>query len=253
MEDGVGDEGGPRAADRDEAVEVLSPAEAAPTLDEVLADVDARRRALDAMPDGPRPSGGPYKRRRLMVDLPLQLTYVSVYLLTTSLLLVGFVALNYVFAAIYQRASLLQQELGPAAAGGSPNLALLLLVNFVFVMLLLIGASVYAVVHSHRVAGPAFRLRRALDQLLARDYDHWVQLRRKDFLHELAEQLNQLNAQLKAKDVVIADAVARLGALRPGLAPAQALALEEVVADLADVVLAAPAAAAAEEPGAPGA
>jgi hypothetical protein len=217
-------------------VEELSANEVATSLQEVVDEVRARRAALEGIPDGPRPrTGGPYKRRRYVVDLPLQLNYVSVYLTTIILLVVGFIALNFVFASVYQRA--LQIQTLANSPYQSPGLMLMLLVNFVFIMLLLIGASIYAVVHSHRVAGPAFRLRSALKQLHARDYDHFVQLRRKDFLHDLAEQVNVLNHAMKAKDLIVADAVLRLDALARALPPSDGEQVREVAADLADIVL----------------
>lgn len=243
-----------------EGVEELSAGEVATSLQEVVDEVRARRQALEAIPDGPRPrTGGPYRRRRYMVDLPLQLNYVSVYLTTTVLLVVGFIALNYVFASVYQRA-LKIQTYGLEPFNQSPELVLMLLVNFVFVMLLLIGAAIYAVIHSHRVAGPAFRLRGALRQLHARDYDQYVQLRRKDFLHDLAEQVNVINHALKAKDLVVADAVVRLDALARAVPAEHGEQLRELAADLADVVLPltppgaeAPAGAAPAPPAPPGA
>ncbi|MCO5170066.1 MAG: hypothetical protein M9894_27335 [Planctomycetes bacterium] len=221
----------------DGVVEELSPAEVATSFQEVVAEVKARRDHLDAIPDGPRPSAGPraYKRRRYMIDLPLQLSYVGVYLSTLVLLGVGFLALNYVFAQVYQRALKIQTYgLGVDA---SPEMLLLGLVNFVFIMLLLIGAAVYAIIHSHRVAGPAYRLRNALRQVQARDYDHYVQLRTKDFLKELAEQVNLLNQALKAKDLVVSEAVLRLDEAAREAPPALAERLQEVAADLSDVVL----------------
>ena len=57
------------------------------------------------------------------------------------------------------------------------------------------------------MAGPAYRLKGALRQVQARDYDFYVTLRTKDFLKDLAEQVNVLNQALKAKDLVIADGV----------------------------------------------
>jgi hypothetical protein len=233
------------------AVEELTTGEVATGFQEVVAEVKTRRDRLDAMPDGPRPNvgGRPYRRRRYMVDLPLQLSYVGVYLSTIVLLVVGFIALNYVFAEVYQRA-LKIQTYGRDLLPGSypPGMVLMVLVNFVFVMLLLIGAAVYAIVHSHRVAGPAYRLRVALGHLQARDYDHYVQLRRRDFLHDLAEHVNVLNQALKAKDIVIAEAVLRLDeAAREAPGPV-AERLQEVAADLSDVVLAIEDAGAAAPP-----
>lgn len=233
-------------------VDELAPSEVASPHQEVVAEVRERRRALDQIPDGPRPRPAtPYRRTRYMVDLPLQLNYVGVYMTTVVFLVMGFSALNYVFAAIYQRALKIQQLGLPGSpfSEAPPGVTLLLLVNFVFVMLLLIGAALYAVVHSHRVAGPAYRLRMALRKLHVRDYDDHVQLRRKDFLHELAEQVNVLNQSLKAKDLVIADAVLRLDKVARQSGGETAESLREVASDLADLVLPVP----VTEPEAPGA
>src|SRR5687768_6542845 len=126
-----------QAAD-DGAVEELSPQEVATSFQEVVAEVRTRRERLDAMPDGPRPQGPRnWKRRKLMVDLPLQLSYVGVYMSTLVLLAVGFVALNVVFATIYERALMIQQT--RVNLDYSPNMVLFVLINFVFMMLLLIG------------------------------------------------------------------------------------------------------------------
>lgn len=223
---------------KDEAVEELSPQEVATSFQEVVAEVRARREKLDGMPDGPRPQGPRnWKRRKYMVDLPLQLSYVGVYLSTLVLLAVGFVALNIVFSTIYERALLIQTHRLEGMDDYSPNMVLLVLINFVFMMLLLIGAAFYAIVNSHRVAGPAYRLKNALRQVQARDYDFYVTLRTKDFLKDLAEQVNVLNQALKAKDIVIADAVARLDEVAREAPPAMAEQLQEVAADLSDVVL----------------
>lgn len=231
----MADEQGPAGAQDTE--DELSPHEIATSFQEVVAEVRTRRDRLDAIPDGPRPSGprGSYKRRQYMVDLPMQLSYVGVYLSTLVLLVVGFIALNYVFSSIYQRALKIQTH--GLGLDTSPEVVLFGLVNFVIVMLLLIGAAIYAIVHSHRVAGPAYRLRLALRQVHARDYDHYVQLRSKDFLKDLAEQVNLLNQALKAKDVVIAEAVLRLDDAAREAPPAVAERLQEVAADLSDVVL----------------
>jgi hypothetical protein len=231
----VGTEGAAPAADE------LSPAEVATSLQELVADVRTRKKQLESIPDGPRPqTGKPYKRRRYMVDLPLQLNYVAVYVSTIVLLSVGLIALNYVFTSIYERALMIQQQAQGSPLGSSPGMTLVMLVNFSFFMLLLIGAAVHAVVQSHRVAGPAYRLKMAIRHIHTRDYDHYVQLRKKDFLQDLADQVNVLNQTLKAKDLVLADAALRLDELSKGAPPDLRAGLGEVASDLAEVLLPSP-------------
>jgi hypothetical protein len=167
---------------------------------------------------------------------------MGVYVSTVTLLAVGFAALNYVFVRVYKQMPQIHRyglgEPFPPALQDQPDVLLLGLLNFTFVMLLLIGMAVYAIIQSHRVAGPAYRFRRALKQLHRRDYDWYLQLRQKDYLHDLAEQVNVLNHALKAKDLVVSDAALRLAELAKSC-PETELAerLRAVAGDLGDVVL----------------
>ena len=216
-------------------VEELSADDEATTAGELVSAVRSRRSALDAMPDGPRPQtpGETYKRRQMVVEWQLQLSYVGTYLTVAALLLVGFAAMNYTFAAFYRRALTIQQH---RAFGESPDFFLLASLNVILLIVLAIGMAVYAIVQSHRIAGPVFRFRRALRAMTGRDYDFFLQLRKADYLKDVAEQLNELNHTLKAKDVVVSDALLALDDVcrrRPELAEE----LEPIVGTLADVVL----------------
>lgn len=217
-------------------VEDLTAGEEATTTAELLSNVRQRKLALDTMPDGPRPRdpSRTYKRRKIFIDWHLQVNYVGVYLATITLLVVGFIALNYVFAAVYQRALNIQRT---KPFDDETNLVLFLVLNAVFILLLVIGMAVYAIIESHRVAGPALRFRRALHAIHSRDYDFYLQLRQRDYLQDLAEQINGLNNALKAKDIVIADAVLALEGLARQSGDGVSDDLQEVTANLCDVVL----------------
>lgn len=219
---------------------VLTEAEAAYSIRDLMAELKRRKLALDGMPDGPRPpDGASYKRRTFVIDFPFQFSYVGVYLATFALLGLGFVALNFVFLRIIERAAQIQNQglYDPEDA----TLQLVLLFNFCFLMLLLIGMAVYAIIQSHRVAGPVYRFKRCMGQILRRDYDWFLRLRSKDYLKDLAEHVNVVNEALKAKDAVIADAALRLNDLSDGVSDAElAKRLQEVAADLGDVVLPVP-------------
>ena len=171
----------PEATPAAERPPVLREEEAAYSITELMAEVKRRKTALDAMPDGPRPpDGASYKRRTFVVDFPFQFSYVGVYLATLALLALGFVALNFVFLRIIERAAAIQSQ-GLYDPEDS-KLQLVLLFNFCFLLLLLIGMAVYAIIQSHRVAGPVYRFKRALGQMLRRDYDWFLRLRNKDYL-----------------------------------------------------------------------
>ncbi len=235
MPDDVTGQEPPEEAPEQAPVEELSPSEEATGLQEAVAAVRERRRAIDAMPDGPRPRapGETYKRRQVFVDWQLQVNYVGVYLSVTALLVVGFAALNYVFASFYERAIEVQRQ---QPLGEHNDMFLLATLNVVFLLLLVIGMAVHAIIQSHRIAGPVYRFRRALHALRGRDYDFYVQLRSKDYLKDLAEQVNGLTTAMKAKDLVIADAALALEQVAKDH-PDAAEALGPVTANLCDLVL----------------
>lgn len=234
-----------------DAVDELTPAEMALGFDDVLAEVRRRRDGLDRIPDGPRPrdpDAPKFKRRRFMVDWELQLSHLTVYLATVGLLLLGFTAYFFIFTFQLQRIRQLH-EMRPYEDG--PDVWFVATVVCVFVVLIAIGMAVFAIFQSHRIAGPAMRFRRAVGQMLRRDYDWHLQLRRRDYLQALADQVNALNQALKAKDLVISDAVLRLGELSRQAEPRLADPLRDLAAELGDTVLPPPAAPEARADGAP--
>lgn len=194
----------------------------------------ARKHELEMMPDGPRPKaeGMRYKRRRILLDWNLQLSYLGVYLGTLTLLGIGFAALNMIFASLYNQALRIQMQ---RSFEDETNLLFLGVLNVVFVIMLVIGMAVNAIIQSHRVAGPAMRFRRALHAMGRRDYDWYLALRSKDYMQDIADQVNELNNQLKAKDAVIAAAALDLDEIARE-SPEAADRLAEVAAGLNDVV-----------------
>jgi hypothetical protein len=194
----------------------------------------ARKHELETMPDGPRPKaeGMRYKRRRILLDWNLQLSYLGVYLGTLTLLGIGFAALNMIFASLYNQALRIQMQ---RSFEDDTNLLFLGVLNVVFVIMLVIGMAVNAIIQSHRVAGPAMRFRRALHAMGRRDYDWYLALRSKDYMQDIADQVNELNNQLKAKDAVITAAALDLDEVARE-SPEVAERLAEVAAGLNDLV-----------------
>lgn len=194
----------------------------------------ARKHDLENMPDGPRPKpdGMRYKRRKVLLDWNLQLSYLGVYLGTLTLLGIGFAALNMIFASLYNQALRIQMQ---RSFEDETNLLFLGVLNVVFVIMLVIGMAVNAIIQSHRVAGPAMRFRRAMHAMSRRDYDWYLSLRSKDYMQDIADQVNALNNELKAKDAVIAAAALDLDEIARS-SPDHAGRLAEVAAELNDLV-----------------
>ena len=64
-----------------------------------------------------------------------------------------------------------------------------------FVVALLAGAQ--AIFASHRIAGPLFRVQKALQALIAGDYGHRIRLRRWDRFREFEGLINELAEKLE--------------------------------------------------------
>ncbi len=224
-------------AQNEGAIEELTPAEEASAFQELVARIEERKQGLDGMPDGPRPrSEEKYKRRKIFVDWHLQVNYIGVYLATITLLAVGFIALNYVFTSFFQRALEIQSQ---RPFESHTDAVLLITLNMIFILLLVIGMAVYAIIQSHRIAGPVLRFRRAIHSMHRRDYDFFLQLRQRDYLKDIAEQLNGFNNALKHKDIVVADAALELATLAKAN-PELQRELEDLAANLGDVVTTVP-------------
>ena len=229
--------GRPETSPESSPIEDLTLADEASTFQEVVGAVRDRRRTLDAMPDGPRPRGdAKYKRSKILVDWHLQVSYVGAYLSTVTLLVVGFITLNILFRSFFQRALTIQTQ---RAFDSTLDSTMLITLNAIFVLLLVMGMAVYAIIQSHRIAGPVLRFRRAVHAMHRRDYDFFLQLRRRDYPKDLAEQLNGFNNALKHKDIVVADVALTLADLSEKN-PSLRAELEAAAANLCDVVGAIP-------------
>jgi hypothetical protein len=176
------------------------------------------------------------RRRRLLVDRKLQMSYVGIYLGTSAMFLIAFFLLNLIFLFLHKR-MLLKYSHFPRIEG---DLLFVLVINVVMVVLIAMAMALYSIIHSHRVAGPTIRLKQCIEKLMAGDHDFHLTFREKDFLHDLAEGMNELNQTMKEEDEVLAGLAAKLGELRRDLQKddrfrekaAELARIEECIADL---------------------
>ncbi len=70
-----------------------------------------------------------------------------------------------------------------------------LLINDLLIMLFMIAVGIF---NSHRIAGPAYRMRKDIDRVLAGEKGVRVRIRKGDALPELAEKVNQLIERVEA-------------------------------------------------------
>jgi hypothetical protein len=219
--------------------------------EQVIKLVTAHKTHLERMPDDNRPpapgtSRPSWRRRTYVVDWKLQLSYAGLYIATVTLFVVGFAASNLIYLRLIQGVKL-NSRVATQEWWQQDDLGVYIVLNFVVILFIGMGMALWAIVQSHRVAGPALRFRRSFRQMRRRDYDFFLQLRKNDFLKDLAVELNVLNNALKAKDLVLSDAVLRIDAIARTTPDAErATELHELAQDLADLVLPLPDAASEE-------
>ena len=68
---------------------------------------------------------------------------------------------------------------------------------FVILLILLVGGS--ALVHSHRIAGACYRMKTDLERFRSGRYGVEITLRQKDFLQDLAEQINETFRHIRVR------------------------------------------------------
>jgi HAMP domain-containing protein len=141
-----------------------------------------------------------FQRRTFVVDWRLQAT-ITVQLLGV---LVG-VGLLYTLAVMVLPGSERLQEMD-----GEEVRQTLLRANAVYFALGAAILGVIALLLTHRIAGPALVLKRAVDGMREGKYDHRLNLRRRDYLKDVAASLQGLAGDLKQRDQSMADLAACL-------------------------------------------
>jgi len=153
-------------------------------------------RPNDTISTGPAPGGGlsGWRRRQFVVDARYQLR---------AGVLVGTVA---VVLLVLLDASLILQDRATAAAAATAVRPLLAGQDRASWALLLLGSAVFlggvtlvGVLESHRTAGAAYAIRRAVDAIRDGQSEIRVRLRRGDHLKDLAKSINQLAETIDAE------------------------------------------------------
>ncbi len=89
---------------------------------------------------------------------------------------------------------------GAADAAYAPNLSLIIRTNAIFILLVTLFMGTYTLLLSHRMAGPAYRINNSIRRALDGDYQFQIVLRKNDFLHDVADNMNILLQQLAHRE-----------------------------------------------------
>jgi len=139
-----------------------------------------------------------WKRKKLVVDKEFQFRYLMTWVLLTMSLLGGLV-IGSLSVFWYFKSDVM--------------LSYFIWVNALCAVVIT-GASVYYIVmHSHRIAGPAFRLERLIKEMAEGRRGFRVRLRRKDYLKHLATALNELLENLEKKEARVRELGLEVGEL----------------------------------------
>ena len=117
-----------------------------------------------------------FERKCVVIDRDFQFRYLLTWILMTMTLLGGLVLASVSMFYVFKVRAMNHLVIGNAVCA----LAITLL------------SMRYMVRHSHRIAGPAFRLERTIREIADGTYEGYVTLRRKDYLKHVADSVNYL-------------------------------------------------------------
>ena len=138
-----------------------------------------------------------FKRRQIVVDKDFQFRYLLTWVMLTMSLLGGLVAAS--LSMFYFM--------------GDRLFAHFIWVNATCAVVIAAISLYYIVLHSHRIAGPAYRLERLIKEMALGRRGFRVRLRRKDYLKHIASALNELLEGLETKENRIHELGRRIGEL----------------------------------------
>lgn len=172
------------------------------------------------------------RRKTYIVDKKMQYTYIAMVISMVMVMIAG-VALSNIFLLYMYRRVLVQRYQMPVPENWKDDIWLFLLTDTAIVILLIIAAIFYSVLHSHRIAGPIYRLKQSILRLQTGDYNFLITFRHRDFLKDIAEEMNKFIAALQAKNEELRKVRTRLDELGKRLAATPESA--EHVAELHEV------------------
>lgn len=154
------------------------------------------------------------RRHIFLIDREYQWRYLSTWLIMTLAYVLLILLVMYVGLKITRETSANPDSITTV------QLSKLLQYNAVFVILLTIFLGLITVLLSHRVAGPAYRLVLSMRRILGGDYNFKVKLRKKDYLQDVAAQMNDLIDDLRMREEKLKELDAEADRLRGMIASA---------------------------------
>ncbi len=139
--------------------------------------------------------GKHYKRRNIFIKKDLQGKLILGYFLFVTGGCLFFIVLLAFFSADTLTVSYTNNDL---QLGQTPIMLMknVLAAHWVFIVVGTMFLVVAAMLITHRIAGPLFRIEKALDNMVAGNLNDVISLREKDEGKDLAQKINQFNLEL---------------------------------------------------------
>lgn len=170
----------------------------------------------------------PKERRTIyVVDRDFQFRYLTNWIFMT----IAFIAL--IVGVVMAGAHLLH---GVSSQQAFSTLSFMLKMNGLFVILLTVFMGLYTILLSHRVAGPAYRLTQCLKRMIGGSYGFTVTLRKKDYLKDVAADMNLLLVDLRTRQAKVKEALEAARRAKATAPPDLAAELDRACAGLEEAL-----------------
>ncbi len=181
-----------------------------------------------------------FKRRKVLVDRKLQVGISATVVLLVASYFVFFCVLTAFLPSLLASSEV---EVGDRVAKISTTVVETFRRIFLPLILTFVFLALHVIVLTHRMAGPAFRFRKAMGSIRDGDLTGEIHLREGDFMTDLADEINETTMKLRqdlSEARVAADALAEgsraLASRSTGPAADQANDLAEKAERLCEVV-----------------
>jgi nitrogen fixation/metabolism regulation signal transduction histidine kinase len=134
-----------------------------------------------------------YRRRTYVIDREFQYRYMTTWILMT----LAFVAVNAL--VLYWGARTEEQRVSSEIVLG--HLSFMMRAGAIFVICVTVFLGCLLLLLSHRIAGPAYRIRKCMSRITKGDYSFDVRLRKRDYLKGVADAMNDMIAKLRERRV----------------------------------------------------
>lgn len=158
------------------------------------------------------------RRKQIVVDKKIQFFYTGflIWFLVISLILTGTTLYTIIMDTVIEKFTGTQTS-NIYQIVLEINKLLALRVGILIIVLLIVGISL-GILYLHRIAGPIFRIEKTIKESINDNVEYQpIKLRKKDFFHSLADNINQLMEKLKQRKIIASEKLDKLSQEYPAI------------------------------------